>query len=153
MENTGRNDWLVSQSLERSLDIISAINTLSIHSKLELAGVADTTPTEQTAAARKTVKEFVITLGDLVKQATDSADQVTFGADPRLSSLARRFLVDHVQGGTLPLCDAAELGDLRHLLGQGDTVDHRLLAEELSHLRAVLEQHSQADAAIIFNEV
>jgi len=153
MESARKNDWLVAQSLERSLDIISAINLLSIHSKLKLAGIADTTPPEQTDAARKALKEFVVTLSDLVKQAAESADQVTFGADPRLSSLARRFLVDHTQSGALPLCRPEELDDLKLLLEQGETTDHRLLAEELSRLRAVLEQHSQADAAVIFNEV
>ena len=42
MDSAGRNHWLVSQSLERSLDVISAINRVSIHSKLQSAGLEDT---------------------------------------------------------------------------------------------------------------
>jgi hypothetical protein len=153
METPSKNDWLVSQSLERSLDVISAINRLSIHHKLQLAGLSDAATADETEAARNAVKEFVATLADLVKQAEQSVDQLTFGADPRLGSLARKFLADRVQGGGPMLCRPEELSELKTLLEAGDAVDHEMLVEELARLRSVLEQHSQADAAIVFNEV
>ena len=56
MENAGKNDWLASQSLERSLDVISAINRISIHAKLRLAGIADTTTRDELNSARRSLK-------------------------------------------------------------------------------------------------
>lgn len=153
MENTGRNDWLTSQSLERSLDVISAINRLSIHSKLHLAQLKDTNSPEEIASARDALMIFVGTLSDLVERAGQSEDRIAFGADPRISSLARKFLADSFQGAGAVLYRPEELKELRALLAAGDEVDHQALIDDLARLRAVVEQHAQADAAIVFNEV
>ena len=96
---------------------------------------------------------FLKTLSELVEKAAESEDKIAFGADPRLSSLARRFLAHSAQGvGTVPYL-AEELRELKALLEEGDATKHDVLVEELAHLRSVLEQHAQADAAIVFNEV
>ena len=153
MESARKNDWLVSQSLERSLDIISAINRLSVHAKLQLAGVSDSASAEETDAARIAVKDFVGTLSDLIEQTQESQDQITFGADPRLGSLARKFLAPRELGGGTTMCRPDDLKDLQRLLEQGDTGDQEALIRNLAQLRSVLEQHSQADAAVVFNEV
>ena len=153
MEIAKKNDWLISQSLERALDVMSAINRLSVHAKLQLAGVSDTMPADETLAARDALREFVATLSALIEQAEESRDQIAFGTDPRLGSLARRFLTDREAGTGAVLCRPEELRELKTLLDQGDEADPKTLIQELSHLRSVLELHSQADAAIVFNEV
>jgi hypothetical protein len=153
MDAAGKNDWLVSQSLERSLDVISAINRVSIHSKLTSAGMKDTATSEEVDVARKVLIAFLKTLSDLIEKAAESEDKIAFGADPRLSSLARKFVAHPAQGGgTVAYC-AEELKELRALLEEGDAAEREVLVEELAHLRSVLEQHAQADAAIVFNEV
>lgn len=153
MDSAGKNHWLVSQSLERSLDVISAINRVSIHSKLQSAGLEDTASPDEVGAARKMLIAFLKTLSDLVEKAAESEDKIAFGADPRLSSLARRFLAHSTQGvGTVPY-RTDELRELKALLEEGEAAKHDVLVEELAHLRCVLEQHAQADAAIVFNEV
>ncbi len=153
MDSAGKNHWLVSQSLERSLDVISAINRVSIHAKLRSAGMEDTATADEVDAARKVLIAFLKTLSDLVEKAAESEDKIAFGADPRLSSLARRFLAHSAQGvGTVPY-RTGELRELKALLEEGDATKHDVLVEELAHLRSVLEQHAQADAAIVFNEV
>ena len=102
MDSAGKNDWLVSQSLERSLDIISAINRVSIHSKLRLAGMEDTTAPEEIREAREALTSFLGTLSELIEKAEGSEDKIAFGADPRLSTLARKFL-SHPAQGTEPV--------------------------------------------------
>ena len=153
MDNARKNDWMITQSLERSLEVISAINRLSINAKLRLAGVAYTATDDELRSARSVVQTFVSTLGGLVAQAQASQDRIAFGADPRLSNLARQFLSDRPQAGGSVAYSLGELKELEHLLSEGESADRRLLVEELAHLRSALEQHSQADAAIIFNEV
>jgi hypothetical protein len=144
---------MITQSFERSLEIISAINQLSINSKLYLAGVADTATDNDIKAACSLVHDFVSTLSGLVAQAQESQDRIAFGADPRLSSLARQFLSDNFQSSGSVAYHSDDLKVLEALLSQGKHFDHRVLIDELAHLRSALEQHSQADAAIIFDEV
>lgn len=153
MDSAGKNDWLVSQSLERSLDIISAINRVSIHSKLHLAGMEDTTTPEEIEAAREALTGFLGTLTELIEKAEGSEDKIAFGADPRLSTLARKFLSHPAQGAGTVLYDPEDLKELKVLLEKGEAVRHEVLVDQLAHLRSVLEQHAQADAAIVFNEV
>jgi hypothetical protein len=153
MDITRRNDWMITQSLERSLEVISAINRLSINAKLRVAGLSDTATDDEIKSARSVVQSFVSTLGALVTQARESEDRIAFGADPRLSNLARQFLSDRPQGPGFVAYSLDELKELEYLLSQGENADRRLLIDELAHFRSALEQHTQADAAIIFNEV
>lgn len=153
METANRNDWMVTQSLERSLDVISAINRISINAKLHLAGVADVAQNNEIKDARSLVKGFVSTLSGLATRAQESEDRIAFGADPRMSSLARQFLSDRSQSSGAIAYDLGELKELEAILGSEESVDNAILIERLAHLRSALEQHSQADAAIIFNEV
>jgi len=46
-----------------------------------------------------------------------------------------------------------ELKELKVLLEGATQLILKELVEGLAHLRSVLEQHAQADAAIVFNEV
>jgi ABC-type ATPase with predicted acetyltransferase domain len=153
MESASKNDWLVSQSLERSLDVISCINRVSIHSKLRSAGLGDTATQEELDAAREALVVFLKTLSDLIQRAAGTEDKIAFGADPRLSSLARKFLSQAAQGAGAVVCQLEHLNALRALLEKDDVANDKVLIEELAHLRAILEQHAQADAAIVFNEV
>jgi hypothetical protein len=153
METAGKNDWLASQSLERSLDIISAINRISIHSKLHLAGMKDPAPSEELTSARNVLTIFLGVLSALIDKAEGTEDKIAFGADPRLSSLARKFLAHPAQNSGSILYRAGDLKELKALLQEGDSVEHEALIKGLAYFRSVLEQHAQADAAIVFNEV
>ena len=153
MESARKNDWLASQSLERSLDIISAINHVSIHSKLRVAGVGDTATPGEIEGARATLIDFLGALSELVEKPEKSEDKIAFGADPRLSTLARKFLIRSKEGAGSGLYHAEDLKELKGLMEEGDAVRHDLLVERLAHLRSVLEQHAQADAAVVFNEI
>lgn len=153
METAGKNDWLASQSLERALDIISAINRISIHSKLKLAGMKDTATSEEVSSARNELTNFLGVLSELIERAEETEDKIAFGADPRLSNLARKFLVHPAQNAGSVLYRADDLKELKALLEERDSVNHEALIKGLAHFRSVLEQHAQADAAIVFNEV
>lgn len=153
METTGKNDWLASQSLERSLDIISAINRISIHSKLQLAGMKDPATPDELTSARNVLTNFLGVLSALIDKAEGTEDKIAFGADPRLSNLARKFLTHPAQNAGSILYRADDLKELKALLQEGDAVEHEALIKGLAYFRSVLEQHAQADAAIVFNEV
>jgi len=153
MENAGKNDWLASQSLERSLDVISAINRISIHSKLRLAGIEDTASPEELNSARQSLTTFLGTLSEVIQRASGTQDKIAFGADPRLGNLARKFLALPGQTTEVVSNRLEDLKELKKLLDAGDSVNDEALIRGLMYFRSVLEQHAQADAAIVFNEV
>lgn len=153
METANKNDWMVNQSFERSLEVISAINRVSIDAKLRLAGVSQGSQDSEVTAARSFLQGFVSTLSGLAIRAQESEDRIAFGADPRMSSLARQFLGGRQQSADVVAYDLSELQDLETLLKGESNVDYSQLVERLAHLRSALEQHGQTDAAIIFNEV
>src|SRR2546428_660527 len=51
--------WLVVQSFQQSQDLLDAINTLSIHTKLELAGVRDEQRADPAEDARRKIDNFL----------------------------------------------------------------------------------------------
>jgi hypothetical protein len=56
------SDWLTASSFERASEIISAINLLSIHSKLTLAGVDDPADPFDIGEARAKLVAFLAEL-------------------------------------------------------------------------------------------
>ncbi len=132
MENAGKNDWLASQSLERSLDVISAINRISIHAKLRLAGIEDTASPEELNSARRSLTTFLGTLSEVIERAGGTQDKIAFGADPRLGNLARKFLVLPGQSTDAVSYRVEDLKDLKTLLDAGDSADDEALVRGLS---------------------
>src|SRR5437879_12637917 len=82
MDSAGKNDWLVSQSLERSLDIISAINRVSIDSKLRLESVEDATSPGALESARKALTTFLGALSEVIHTAEESAGKIALCPEP-----------------------------------------------------------------------
>jgi len=60
--------WLAVQSFERSQDMLGAMNTLSIHLKLRLAGVPDEERRQAAARARETLTTFFKKLDATVQE-------------------------------------------------------------------------------------
>ena len=57
--------WLSAQSFERSLQLVSAINTFSIHSKLQAAGIDDSARLPDVLEARYCLRQFCKPLAHL----------------------------------------------------------------------------------------
>jgi hypothetical protein len=109
-------EWLTARSFERSHEIISAINTLSIHSKRLVAGKTDVGRETEVAEARNALLAFLERFNAVVRQAEEQREATIVGADPRLSSLAKKFMVARRQLPQRPLFHARSLDELRDLL-------------------------------------
>jgi hypothetical protein len=143
-------EWLNIQSFFRDNELIGAINDLSIAIKLELAGVRDEERLERAKEARRLLKQFLTRLSEIESA---GEKELLLGVDSRFQSLmdaiaAARQDSSRYQSGlmrqgaakTLPLLDAKDPDQRRQLLAS------------LAELRRVIEQHQQADAAVIFEE-
>lgn len=146
-------EWLTARSFERSHEIIAAINTLSIHGKRILAGKLDDSRREEIADARRVLFAFLDRFSSVVSQAEQQPDATIIGADPRLSSLAKRFMAAKRQLPQRSLFYARSLDDLRDLLRSDKSEDQERLIESLRDLRVLIEQHSHADIVGILGEI
>jgi len=138
--------WLTVQSLQNSQELLAAINTLSIHTKLLLAGKPDEDRAAAADEAKKKLNDFLEQL-EQVAGDEQEADQPVLGADPRLRQLARSFIKARSNHRRFRSELVKErLSDVRQLLFSEETDDRRSLVRCLADLRIIIEEHLQADA-------
>ncbi len=148
-----QNDWLVAQSFEQVNAVLSAINTLSIHTKLTLIGVDDTARIADVGTARRELLHFLERLEGVIQNAQHRRDGVTLGVDPRLGRLARKFLSLRAKWPSGSSLSSASLPRLRELLSARDSQESEALVIFLGDLRSLLEEHIHSDITGILGDV
>jgi len=145
--------WLVVQSFQQSQDLLDSINTLSIHTKLELAGIPDEQRTVPAEDARRKIGTFLEELRRHVEGELNEGRPVV-GASPRVRRLARTFergKRDRVRFRSLLF--RRPLSDIQNLLHSPRKEDKPPLLECLKDLRVLIEEHVDADAMKILGEL
>ncbi len=147
------NNWLAAENFERAHNIIAAINTLSIHTKLVLAGTDDTERSKEVVKARAVLRSFLERLGTLVIEAERTRGGTVTGADPRLSQLARTFVAKRREWTQhSPLYDVNP-SNIVALLESDASDDLQRLVVYLQELRTLLEQSVHADIVGLLGEI
>lgn len=146
-------EWLAIQSFQRSQDLLTAINTLSIHTKLELSGLADEERAEAAAEARKKLASFLEAFDKIVQQAEQADGEELLGIDPRLQQLARSFVTakrnrSRFQSTLFTQSPSKTVG----LLTATDERDQQALVECLTDLRTLVEEHIYTDTYQILSQ-
>ncbi len=132
------NEWLVAESFERLHELISAINTLSIHAKFRLAGRADDRREASVNQARDRLKAFLESLEMVVGRADQEDKGAFLGTDPRMGELG---------------LFRSSFDDLRALLTATEPQDLQRLIQFLRDLRAILEVNSHSDVVGMLGEI
>jgi hypothetical protein len=148
-----RNEWLAASSFEHIQRIIAAITTLSIHTKLVLAGRDDPTSQDEIQRARTYLLDFVEQLQRCVRDMERGHVGVALGTDPRFSELATRYLTGTRQHTTESPLYRYSFDEAKHLLDSADTSDFSARIIYLRDLRALLEQHTQADVIGLLGDI
>lgn len=86
------SDWMAIQSFHRGQELLTAINELSIHLKLEAAGVADEQQTARAEEGRNKLLEFLRRLQPLIEAAEEKGKEPVTGADTRMRQLAEKLV-------------------------------------------------------------
>ena len=146
-------DWLAIQSFQRSQDLLAAINTVSIHTKLRLSGVADEERAEAAAEARGKVASFLEAFEKTVQQADQAEEGILLGIDPRLQQLARSFITakrdrNRFHSTLFTQSPSETVG----LLASADEKDQQAIVESLTDLCTLVEEHIYTDAHRILSE-
>ena len=147
------NEWLAARSFERAHEVISAINTLSMYAKLNARGIADATRAEEAHGAKAVLAAFLAKLETLVAVAQKDPESVGAGADPRLGSLARRFVAAQKHWPRQSPLYAQPTQGLVKLLSSADSHDQEQLVECLRELRNLIEQNVHSDVVGILGDI
>lgn len=147
-----KSEWLTAASFERASEILSAISTLSIHAKLQIARVQDPTPLSEVEQARMRLVEFLQGLQTLVERAERDRDKIIVGADPRFGEFALQYLSEKRRLPLRSIFFRLPLSQIEELIKSDRSEDLPDLVACLESLRGMVEQFAQVDIAAIFDE-
>jgi len=140
------SDWTAIQSFHRSQELLTAINELSIHLKLEAAGIPDAQQTARAAEAKTKLLEFLRRLQPLVEAAETKGGEPVTGADTRMRQLAERLAEAR---RTRPKRKSPLLRNsfskVIELLESQQRESRDSLLESLRDLRQLLDEHLKTD--------
>lgn len=143
--------WISYQSFIQNQQLLEAINTLSIHTKLKLAGDADRGRSQEVEQATQQLTRFITSFDKLVQQNRDGL--TVNGADDRLQQLLRDFYSarnNHQQFRSQLFTDSPSR--MLKLMASDAAEDKLALVECLHELRMLIEQHVHADTNTILGE-
>lgn len=146
-------NWLAIQSFQRSQDLLAATNTLSIHTKLRLAGIANEERAEATAEARGKLASFLEAFEKIVQQAEQAEGGVLLGIDPRLQQLVNSFVAAKHYGCRFhSRLFTQSPSEAVGLLASTEEEDQQALVECLTDLRILVEEHISTDTHQILSQ-
>ncbi len=145
--------WLAVKSFQHSQDLLAAINTLSIHLKLEAAGKKDEKHANQASRAKQELRSFLQMFEPVVRDAERGETKPVLGADPRLRQLAKSFVSAKRNRHRFhsPLFRDT-FRTVQHLLDSTDDKDRQELLDCLAELRLLIEEHVHTDAEQVLGE-
>ena len=150
-----KHEWLTTSSFERSQGILSAINMLSIHVKLRMAGVnePDTEAEGRHAKEKETLLDFLSHLQKLIQDAEGDDAGIVTGGDPRFGELAKRYLSRKQRFAQQSVAYELSIERLRELIQQDDAKELLMLIRYLRDLRELIEEHAHADVVALLGEI
>ncbi len=135
--------WLAIQSFQQSQELLSAINTLSIHRKLTDKGDLDTNRKEAAEQAIETLVDFFQKLDKIVQNIEDGYRKPIVGVDARLRHLAENYV--QAKRSHSPFLDLP-LSQVRDLFYSESSEDRGKVLAVLAAFRELLEEHIGVDA-------
>ena len=139
--------WLNMQSFQQSQELLSAINTLSIHRKLNLKGYPDLNRKDTAEQARETLIAFFEKLDKIAQDIEDGHQQSVLGVDARLRHLAENYVrAKRGQGSSSALFMEHSLSQVGQLFDSGCPEDWWQALKILAAFRELLEEHVSVDA-------
>ena len=146
------SQWRAIQSFQENQNLISAINTLSIHIKLEMAGHSGLNKSEVIPQARKKLSAFLTELDSQV-QCVEVENKPLLGVDPRRRQFVSHLIAakhnDRIRSPFL----LDKLSQVRQLLYSDSEVDKQAILSFLEELRMLLEEHLGSDVEQLFGGI
>ena len=153
-ENLMSTQWLDIQSFQQSQELLSAINTLSIHRKLIDRGHLDKKRKEDAEQARKTLVDFFQKLDKIVQDIENGHQKPILGVDARLRHLAENYVqAKRTHGQSRSSFLELPLSQVRDLFYSESSEDHGEVLKVLAEFRELLEEHVSVDAKRLLGDI
>lgn len=147
-----KNDWLTASSFERTFDLVSAVNILSIHNKLTLAHIDDPMNSVEVQKARTKLLRFLSILQTLIENAEKDQTGIIVGTDSRLGKLALQYRTEQKRIPQAAFLYTLSFTELSALISSDKPEDIPKLVDCLDSLRSLFDQHSHADITGVFGD-
>ena len=144
--------WLAIQSFQQSQEILSAINTLSIHRKLTDKGYPDTNRKEAAEQARETLVAFFEKLDKIVQNIENGPRKPVLDVDARLRHLAENYVQAKRAQSHSPFLELP-LSQVRDLFYSESSEDRSKALAMLAAFRELLEEHVGVDARQLLEDI
>ena len=140
------------QSFHENKRILFAINSLSIHIKLEMAGHSDMNRAKAIPEAKEVLRLFLIELEPQVQRAEEAETKPLLGVDARRRQLIKNFTAARRNRIRSPIL-RGKLSDAAQLLYSDKTADKEDILLVLKELRMLLEEHIASDTEILIGRI
>ena len=138
--------WLNIQSFQQSQELLSAINTLSIHRKLTDRGHPDTKRKKTAEQAKEILVAFFQKLDKIVQGIEDGHRKPVLGVDARLRHLAENYVhAKRARGQSYSPFREHPLSQVGQLFYSERPKDRREALKVLAAFRELLEEHISVD--------
>lgn len=146
--------WLSFQSFQHGQELISAINTLLIHLKLQAAGDADREREGKAKQAHERILSFLESFEKVVAEVAAQNDQPMLGTDVRIRQLAKSFVKARNNRRRFhSILFQNKITGFRDLLSDQKEENSQVLIESLEELRLLVEEHLYEDMEQVLGEV
>ena len=140
------------QSFHENKKFLFAINSLSIHIKLEMAGHCNMSRAKEIPEAREVLRLFLTELEPQVQRAEEAESKPLLGVDARRRQLVKNF-VDARRNRIRSPFLRGKLSDAAQLLYSDKTTDKQDILLVLKELRMLLEEHIASDTEILLGRI
>ena len=144
--------WLAIQSFQQSQELLSAINTLSIHRKLTDKGYLDTNRKEAAEQVVETLIPFFQKLDKIVQNIEDGPRKPVLGVDARLRHLAENYVQAKRAQSNSPFLELS-LSQVTDLFYSESLEDRGKVLAVLAAFRELLEEHVGVDARQLLGNI
>ncbi|MYF72815.1 MAG: hypothetical protein F4175_05350 [Gemmatimonadetes bacterium] len=140
------------QSFQQSQELLSAINTLSIHRKLTDKGYLDTNRKEAAEQVVETLIPFFQKLDKIVQNIEDGPRKPVLGVDARLRHLAENYVQAKRAQSNSPFLELS-LSQVTELFYSESPEDRGKVLAVLAAFRELLEEHVGVDARQLLGNI
>ena len=144
---------LAIQSFHDNQKLLSAVNTLSIHTKLEMAGRADLNSAKVVAGAKDALSSFFKELDVIVQRAEEAENQLLLGVDARRRKFVRSFITAKRNYRIHAPSLRGKLSDTAQLIYSDKKADKENMLLALEELRMLIEEHIASDTKILLGGI
>ena len=140
---------LAVRSFHENQKLLSAVNTLSINAKLEMAGRIDLKSEKRVAEAKRVLKSFFEELDVIVQRAEETEAKPLLGVDARRGEFVRNFIAAKRNLRIDSRSLNGKLSDITQLIYSDEENDKKEILLVLEELRTLLEEHIANDTEVL----